>query len=137
MRTRMHAIATSMIAAVVPFLGWLSTVIVTLVCLRQGAAAGGFVLLWTLLPVGVGLYLVGDPSPLIALLSTFVLATLLRQTMSWELVLLASVVLAALGTLRRRVQGQPGAADEHVQLCSGGRGRGAQDHQHRDILQFR
>ena len=92
-------IATSMIAAVVPFLGWLSTVIVTLVCLRQGAAAGGFVLLWTLLPVGVGLYLVGDPSPLIALLSTFVLATLLRQTMSWELVLLASVVLAALGTL--------------------------------------
>lgn len=99
MRSRLHAIATSMIAAIVPFLGWLSTVIVTLVCLRQGVAAGSFVLLWTLLPVGVGIYLVGDPSPLLALLSTFALAVLLRQTMSWELVLLASVGLSVLSTL--------------------------------------
>ena len=88
-----------MVAALLPFLGWLSTVVVALVCLRHGIAAGSIVLLWTLLPVGVALYYVGDPSPAIALLGTFLMAVLLRQSLSWELVLLAAVVLSGLGTL--------------------------------------
>jgi hypothetical protein len=99
MRSRAHAIATSMIAAVLPLLGWLSTVIVALVCLRHGIAAGSLVLLWTLLPIGVALYFVGDPSPVIALVGTFLLAALLRHTLSWELVLIALVVISALGTV--------------------------------------
>jgi hypothetical protein len=99
MRSRWHAIGTSMVAAVLPFLGWLSTVVVALVCLRHGVAAGSVVLLWTLLPVGMALYYVGDPSPAIALMGTFLMAVLLRQSFSWELVLLACVGLAAVGTL--------------------------------------
>ena len=62
-------------------------------------AAGSITLLWTLLPVGVAYYFVGDPSPMIALLGTFTMAMLLRQTLSWELVLVSSVVFSAVGAL--------------------------------------
>ena len=99
MRSRSHAIAVSMVAAVLPFFGWLSTVVVTLVCLRQGLAAGSMVLLWTLLPIGIYLYLTGDSFPAITLTGTFLLAILLRQSMSWELVLIALVAVSAIGTV--------------------------------------
>lgn len=99
MRGRVYAIAISMVAAALPLLGWLSTVIVALVCLRSGIAAGSVIFLWTLLPLGVALYFVGDPSPMITLVGAFVMAMLLRQTLSWELVLIASVVLSAVGAL--------------------------------------
>ena len=99
MRSRWHAIGAGIVAAVLPLMGWVGTVIIALVCLQYGLAAGALVLLWVLLPVGVVLYYSGDPSPLFALLGTFVMALLLRQTLSWELVLMASVVLSALGAL--------------------------------------
>ncbi len=97
MRSRWHAIGTSMVAAILPLMGWLTTVIVALVVLRLGASAGAMVLLWAMLPVGVALYYVGDPSPMIAMFGTFLMALLLRQTLSWELVLVAAVVLSAIG----------------------------------------
>ena len=99
MRGRAYATAISMVAAALPLLGWLSTVIVALVCLRSGIAAGSLIFLWTLLPVGVAFYFLGDPSPMIALVGTFTMAMLLRQTLSWELVLVASVVFSAAGAL--------------------------------------
>lgn len=99
MRSRSHAIGASMVAAVLPLLGWLSTVIVALVCLRHGVIAGFLVLLWTCLPISVALYYVGDPSPLIAMVGTFLMAVMLRQALSWELVLVASVVLSGVGAL--------------------------------------
>ena len=99
MRSRGHAIATSVIAASLPLMGWLSTAVVALVCLRHGVASGSLVLLWTLLPVGIAFYYVGDPSPAMALLGTFMMAALLRQTLSWELVLIAAVVVSAVGSL--------------------------------------
>lgn len=86
-----------MLAAILPLMGWLTTVIVALVCLRLGASAGAMVLVWALLPVGVAMYYVGDPSPMIAMVGTFFMAVLLRQTLSWELVLIAAVFLAAVG----------------------------------------
>lgn len=99
MRSRMHAIGCSMAAAILPLLGWLSTVIVALVVLRHGVAAGSLVMLWTLLPLFVSLYVFGDPSSTLALVGTFVMALLLRQTVSWELVLVAAVVLSAVGAV--------------------------------------
>jgi hypothetical protein len=99
MRGSAYATALSMVAAALPLLGWLSTVIVALVCLRTGIAAGSMILLWTMLPVGVAFYFVGDPTPMIALLGTGIMAMLLRQTRSWELVLLASVVFSGVGAL--------------------------------------
>ncbi len=99
MRSRWHAILTSMLAAVLPLLGWVSTVIVVLVALRHGAAAGSLILLWTLLPVGALFYFVGDPSTIITLVGAFMMAILLRSTVSWELVLVTAVVVAAGGAL--------------------------------------
>lgn len=88
-----------MVAAILPLVGWLSSVIVALVCLRHGAKAGAAVLVWVVLPVGVALYYFGDPSSAIALLGTYLMAATLRQTRAWELALTASVVVSALGTL--------------------------------------
>lgn len=98
MRSRWHAIGTSALAAILPLMGWLATVIVALATLRLGAAAGSMVLIWAILPIGVALYYVGDPSSMIAMLGTFLMAVLLRQTLSWELVLVAAVVISLIGT---------------------------------------
>ncbi len=99
MRSRLHAIGTSMVAALVPLLGWLSTVLVALVVLRHGIPAGSLVLLWTLLPIGVIFHLVGDPFPALVLGGTFLVAALLRQTGSWQVVLIASVSYVAISLL--------------------------------------
>ena len=115
MRGSAYATALSMVAAALPLLGWLSTVIVALVCLRTGIAAGSMILLWTMLPVGVAFYFVGDPTPMIALLGTGIMAMLLRQTRSWELVLLASVVFSGVGALIFEF-GAAGILDRFVQF---------------------
>ena len=115
MRSRFHAIGVSAIASALPLMGWLSSVVVALVCMRQGVAAGGMVLAWTLLPVGASLYVLGDPSPAIVLISTFVMATILRQTLSWELALVASVVLAGIGTVLFATMA-PGVLNEVVSV---------------------
>ena len=115
MRGSAYATALSMVAAALPLLGWLSTVIVALVCLRTGIAAGSMILLWTMLPVGVAFYFVGDPTPMIALLGTGIMAMLLRQTRSWELVLLASVVFSGVGAVIFEF-GAAGILDRFVQF---------------------
>ena len=91
MRSRAHAIGTSLLAGILPLLGWLSLVIVALVCLRQGVMAGSIVLLWTILPFSVQTYMFGDPN-LFSLFGIFCLAGLLRIKPSWEVVLMVAVV---------------------------------------------
>ena len=75
-------------------LGWLSLVIVALVCLRQGVMAGSIVLVWAMLPFGFQTYFVGDPT-LFTLLGIYLLSCLLRSTISWEIVLLTVVLYSA------------------------------------------
>ena len=94
MRSRSHAIGVSMVTAVLPVLNWLSLVIVALVVLQLGAANGAIILLWTMLPAGAIFLLLGDPSPAMALIGTFLLAVTLRQTISWEFVLVGAVIYA-------------------------------------------
>ena len=98
MRSRAHAIGTSLVAGVLPLLGWLSLVIVALVYLRQGLMAGSMVLLWTMLPFGIQTYIVGDPTVL-SLVGIFLLAGLLRLTLSWEMVLMMAVFYSAIAGL--------------------------------------
>lgn len=98
MRSRTHAIGTSLIAGVLPLLGWLSLVIVALVCLRQGVMAGSIILLWTMLPFSVQTYMVGDPT-LLSLIGIFFVAGLLRATISWEIALLFTVVYSVFAAL--------------------------------------
>ena len=99
MRGRAYAICMSMISAALPLMGWLSAVIVALVCLRTGVAAGFLVFLWTMLPVGFIFYISGDPSSIVALIGVFVMAVLLRQSLPWEFVLIASVIFSAFSAL--------------------------------------
>ena len=98
MRSRAHAIGISLVAGVLPLLGWLSLVIVGLVCLRQGLMAGSMVLLWTMLPFGIQTYIVGDPTVL-SLVGIFLLAGLLRLTLSWEMVLMMAVFYSGIAGL--------------------------------------
>ncbi len=98
MRSQKHAIGTCMVAGVLPLLGWISLVIVALVCLRQGVMAGSMVLIWAILPFGFQTYVVGDPT-LFSLLGVFLLACLLRVTASWEVVLVAVVFYSVIAGL--------------------------------------
>jgi len=91
MRGRQQAIVVGLLFAVMPLLGWISNVIISLVTLRKGAKEGAIVLLWISLPVIVVASLV---SPWIALydfvggsLFVYLLALILRQTQSWKQVL--------------------------------------------------
>ena len=99
MRSRLHATGTSVVAAALPYLGWLSAVIVALTTLRHGVFSGSLVVLWTSLPGIAAWWLTGDPSLMIIMTGTFLMATLLRRTLSWELVLVAAVIFSVPGTL--------------------------------------
>jgi len=99
MRGRRYAIVASMVGASIPLLNWLSTAIVSLVVLRKGAAEGSIVLLWALLPLGIAVYFVGDPMPVIALVGTAIMAYILRVTLSWELAIGVAVIASAIGSL--------------------------------------
>jgi hypothetical protein len=99
MRGRRYAIGASMVGASIPLLNWLSTAIVGLVVLRKGAAEGSIVLLWALLPLGIAVYFVGDPMPVIALVGTAIMAYILRVTLSWELAIAVAVIASAIGSL--------------------------------------
>ena len=99
MRGKREATGVAIVCASLPFLHWLSIAIISLVILRKGVAEGAFVLLWSCLPVLVLLQLTGDPGPSIAFLGSAGLAWMLRVTISWQLILLSTVVIAAIGSL--------------------------------------
>jgi hypothetical protein len=96
MRGRRQALLVVLIGASTLMFSWISAAVVALITLRKGAAQGGFLLLWALLPAGSLLVLFGDSGPLATLVGTAVLAMVLRATMSLSLTLLASVVIGTL-----------------------------------------
>ena len=99
MRGRPHAVGATLISTSLPLLNWLGSAMVGLVILRKGPVEGLIVLMWALMPLGITLYLIGDPSSVIALLGTAILAYVLRVTVSWEITLAVAVVVSAFGSL--------------------------------------
>ncbi|MBQ62859.1 MAG: hypothetical protein CMQ19_12400 [Gammaproteobacteria bacterium] len=99
MRGRSHAVGATLVSTSLPLLNWLGTAIVSLVILRKGPLEGLMVLMWALIPLGIALYLVGDPSPVIAMLGTALLACVLRVTASWEVTLAIAVLVSGAGSL--------------------------------------
>lgn len=99
MRGRPHAVGATLISTSLPLLNWLGSAIVGLVILRKGPVEGLMVLMWALMPLGITLYLIGDPSSVIALLGTAILAYVLRVTASWEITLAIAVLVSAFGSL--------------------------------------
>lgn len=88
----MQATLVVVLAAVLQPFFWLGAAAGSLVLLRRGAGDAFGILAWALLPALVWWYL-GDPTVTLVLLGTAALAQVLRTSMSWNRVMLASVVL--------------------------------------------
>lgn len=91
------------IAALIPVINLLSPAIVGLVCLRHGLRETLPVMLWAVLPL-IGWAMIGDITPLILMAGVLALATVLRGSNSWQMTLLAAVLVGvgAEMTLRLR-----------------------------------
>ena len=92
MSGRRQAILVAVLFGLIPLLYPLSGAVVALVVLRRGLQEGLIVLLWALLSAGLH-WLAGSTSPVIVLVSVTILAVVLRNTHSWQKVLLAATVL--------------------------------------------
>ncbi len=90
MKGRNQAIMVVMIAAMLPLLYWVSAAGVALITLRKGVSEGVKLLFWGILP-SIFWMLSGDPSAIMVISGTFALAVLLRQTVSWQKVLIALI----------------------------------------------
>lgn len=99
MRGRSQAIGFAVVTAALPLLQWLATAAVSLVLLRRGPAEGAFVLLWAMLPMLLLYFFAGDVTPVVMLFGTVSMAYVLRATVSWELTLLTSVVVATISVV--------------------------------------
>jgi hypothetical protein len=89
---RRQAIIIVLLSGFFPLLYFFSAATVALVALRKGQKEGLLILLWGLLPAGF-LWAMGDTSPVFLLIGTYVLALVLRQTLSWQLVLLLALAI--------------------------------------------
>ena len=95
MRGRLQATLAVVVAAALPLLFWVSAAAGALVLLRRGLGDAFGVVFWALLPTLLWWYF-GEPRPLLVLSGSLALALVLRASVSWTRVLLASVALGAL-----------------------------------------
>ena len=96
MRGRWQALAVAVLGAGSLLFGWLSAAAVALVTLRKGLAEGTWLVFWALLPAFLAAWASGDIGGIVLLLGTYVVAVVLRTTVSLALALL---VAAAVGLL--------------------------------------
>ncbi|RLQ22252.1 hypothetical protein DWB85_08160 [Seongchinamella sediminis] len=99
MRGRFQALVLTVAGAGSILFCWISAAVLALVTLRKGVGNGAQLLFWALLPSGVLLYAVGDGGPLSLLVGTWLLAAVLRITVSLPMAVLASVVVGAASAL--------------------------------------
>ena len=95
MRGRLQAALAVVVAAALPMLFWVGAAAGALVLLRRGLSDALGVVLWALLPTLLWWHF-GEPRPLLVLFGSLALAVVLRASVSWTRVLLASVVLGVL-----------------------------------------
>lgn len=95
MRGRLQAALAVVVAAALPMLFWVGAAAGSLVLLRRGLNDAFGVVVWALLPTLLWWHF-GEPRPLLVLSGTLALAAVLRASVSWARVLLASVVLGVL-----------------------------------------
>lgn len=96
---RKQAIIIVLLCGFIPLLYFVSAAIVALVNLRKGWREGWVVLLWALLPAILNFLLDGSISLLILMPGVSILALVLRQSASWEAVMLAAVGLGIVAQL--------------------------------------
>jgi hypothetical protein len=99
MRGRWQALAVAVTGSVLVVVAPLSAAAVALVTMGRGVRDGAWVVLWALLPALISGWVSGDYGTGWLLLSVFVGAAVLAQTVSLSLALLAVVPVSALGGL--------------------------------------
>jgi hypothetical protein len=104
LRSRLTAIALALLFAPLPFLSWVSAVIVGLVVLRKGMGEGFLVLLWSTLPVVVLAFfshswLLLSTRVLLGGLLVWMMAGLFRRAANWLLLINFTVVFGIICVL--------------------------------------
>jgi hypothetical protein len=89
---RRQAIIIVLLCGFFPLLYFFSAAVVALVTLRKGRNEGLLILLWSMLPAGL-LLAMGDITPLYLMTGTFALAMTLRNSLSWQMVLLVATAI--------------------------------------------
>ena len=97
MRGRWQALAVAVLGSVLVFAAPISAAAIALVTMVQGTRDGSWVALWSLLPALLLGWVSGDYGTGFLLLSVFVGAMVLAQTLSLSLALLAIVPVSAIG----------------------------------------
>ena len=97
MRGRWQALAVAVLGSGSLLFGWISAAAIALVTLRKGIAAGGWLVLWALLPAAVIAFMTGDTGSVLLIIGVFALAITLRESVSLSLAVLVSLPLAFLG----------------------------------------
>lgn len=92
MNGRRQAITAAFLCGLIPLVNMLSPALVALVCLRHGPREATMVAAWAVLPL-LGWAMAGDITPLILLIGALALATVLRQTASWQTTMLLAIVV--------------------------------------------
>ncbi|WP_189470673.1 hypothetical protein [Litchfieldella qijiaojingensis] len=108
MRGTPYAAGAAALAAVVPWLFWLSAAIAALVTLRRGLAPATPVILGAAVPSGWW-WMQGDAIPLASVLLVTLMAVVLRSRMRWSEALIAGA-LAATGMVQLGIFLPPGGA---------------------------
>lgn len=97
MRGRWQALAVAVLGSVLVFAAPISAAAIALVTMAQGTRDGSWVALWSLLPALLLGWVSGDYGTGFLLLSVFVGAMVLAQTLSLSLALLAIIPVSAIG----------------------------------------
>lgn len=99
MRSQRNAGLLALVFALLPFLNWLSVIIMALVTLRRGAKQGFLILICVLLPSVVWLFISKNDTVLLNIIVgatvVWILASVLHKTHSWSYVLLAGAFIGA------------------------------------------
>lgn len=95
MHGRRQAIIVVVLTGLFPLVYCLSAAVVGLVNLRKNATEGLIILLWSLLPAAL-LWMAGDNTPMVLMLSITILAQTLKYFESWSKVAMMGTVLGIL-----------------------------------------
>ena len=94
LKSRTNAMIATAVSAAVPFLFWIAAAVVGVITLRKGVRDGSQVMLWGSLPA-LFWFAQGDLTPLFVIGGTFILALVLRYSVSWAQTLLVGSVMGA------------------------------------------
>ena len=96
MRGRRESILVALICTSLPLMFVVGAAIVALTILRKGISQGMVVLGWAILPAIGWMIVSSDPTPLLVVTGTAVLAAVLRSSVSWSNSLIASLVIGVI-----------------------------------------